>query len=251
MNSPPKPDASSGYTRRGFLKRAGLGAVALSGGFGASLAPSAVAARSTTVSTSPTSFGRIFPSLPPFAPATDAVRAALVDLGQAGRAARRERRSRARARCLLITDLSLSANNPNNPTHTAGTTFFGQFIDHDMTFDTTSHARGARQIPPRRRTPGRRRSTSTRSTAQGPVAKPAALRPERTTTSCGSDSAACSRTCRGATERTRDHRRPAQRREPDHRRPALRVHPVPQQRRRLGARARLRGRLDVRGRRGS
>ena len=24
---------------------------------------------------------------------------------------------------LLITDLSLSANNPNNPTHTAGTTF--------------------------------------------------------------------------------------------------------------------------------
>jgi hypothetical protein len=32
---------------------------------------------------------------------------------------------------LLITDLSLSANNGNNPTHTAGTTFFGQFVDHD------------------------------------------------------------------------------------------------------------------------
>jgi hypothetical protein len=39
---------------------------------------------------------------------------------------------------LLITDLGLSANNPNNPTHTAGTTFMGQFIDHDITFDTTS-----------------------------------------------------------------------------------------------------------------
>jgi hypothetical protein len=38
----------------------------------------------------------------------------------------------------LITDPSLSVNNPNNPTHTAGTTFFGQFVDHDMTFDTTS-----------------------------------------------------------------------------------------------------------------
>ena len=39
---------------------------------------------------------------------------------------------------LLITDLGLSANNPNNPTHTAGTTFLGQFIDHDITFDTAS-----------------------------------------------------------------------------------------------------------------
>ena len=37
----------------------------------------------------------------------------------------------------LIVDPSLSANNPNNPTHTAGTTFFGQFLDHDMTFDAT------------------------------------------------------------------------------------------------------------------
>ena len=28
--------------------------------------------------------------------------------------------------------------NPDNPAHTAGTTFFGQFIDHDLTFDTNS-----------------------------------------------------------------------------------------------------------------
>ena len=33
---------------------------------------------------------------------------------------------------------ALSVDNPNNPTHTAGTTFMGQFLDHDMTFDTTS-----------------------------------------------------------------------------------------------------------------
>src|SRR5262249_21522246 len=39
----------------------------------------------------------------------------------------------------LIVVPSLSSNNPNNPTHTAGTTFFGQFVDHDVTFDTTSH----------------------------------------------------------------------------------------------------------------
>lgn len=39
---------------------------------------------------------------------------------------------------LLITDPSLSANNPDNPSHTAGTTFVGQFIDHDVTFDIGS-----------------------------------------------------------------------------------------------------------------
>ena len=38
----------------------------------------------------------------------------------------------------LIVDPVLSVNNPNNPTHTAGTTFMGQFMDHDMTFDLSS-----------------------------------------------------------------------------------------------------------------
>ncbi len=38
----------------------------------------------------------------------------------------------------LIVDPALSVNNPNNPAHTAGTTFMGQFMDHDMTFDLTS-----------------------------------------------------------------------------------------------------------------
>ena len=72
----------SRYNRRIFLKRAGVGAgaVALSGVVGAT----ARAARSATVSTSPTTFGRIFPTLPAFAPATDAVRAALADLGKPG-----------------------------------------------------------------------------------------------------------------------------------------------------------------------
>ncbi|MDQ6798575.1 MAG: peroxidase [Actinomycetota bacterium] len=38
----------------------------------------------------------------------------------------------------LITDPALSVNNPNNPTHPAGATFMGQFIDHDVTFDVGS-----------------------------------------------------------------------------------------------------------------
>jgi hypothetical protein len=139
MSTVDEGQTSSRYSRRGLLKRAGVGAgaVAVSGGIGAAIAPRAVAARSATVSTSPTTFGRIFPSLPPFAAATDAVRAALADLGKPG-GLLDANDDLSKGPVLLITDLSLSANNPNNPTHTAGTTFFGQFVDHDITFDTTS-----------------------------------------------------------------------------------------------------------------
>ncbi|MDD1453170.1 heme peroxidase family protein, partial [Sphingomonas sp. H160509] len=38
----------------------------------------------------------------------------------------------------LIIDLNLSARNTNNPKLSAGMTFLGQFLDHDMTFDPTS-----------------------------------------------------------------------------------------------------------------
>jgi hypothetical protein len=38
----------------------------------------------------------------------------------------------------LITNPDLNLVNKNNTTHTAGTTFFGQFLDHDLTFDAAS-----------------------------------------------------------------------------------------------------------------
>jgi hypothetical protein len=38
----------------------------------------------------------------------------------------------------LVTDPAKSLTNPNNPAITAGFTFLGQFLDHDMTFDPTS-----------------------------------------------------------------------------------------------------------------
>ena len=137
MSNAPSEEAS-GYSRSGFLKRtgAGAGALALSGGVPAAvLAPPA--ARSSTVKTSPTTFGRIFDKLPAFAPANDAVRDALRDLGAKG-GPLDAKDDLAKGPVLLITDPSLSLNNPNNLTHTAGTTFFGQFVDHDITFDTTS-----------------------------------------------------------------------------------------------------------------
>jgi Animal haem peroxidase len=130
----------SPVNRRGFIGRlgAGAGAVALGGSIGEMgqmLAPPA--ARSATATTSPTTFGRMFPNLPSFADATNKVKSALVDLGKPG-GLLDAKDNLAAGPVLLITDPSLSANNPNNPTHTAGTTFFGQFVDHDITFDTTS-----------------------------------------------------------------------------------------------------------------
>jgi hypothetical protein len=127
------------YSRRGFLARAGsgAGAVALSGGVGAAFAPRAQAVRGVTSAQSPATFGRLFPSLPAFALATQRVKDALSALGARGGPLDAED-DLSKGPRLLITDPALSANNPNNPTHTAGTTFLGQFVDHDITFDTTS-----------------------------------------------------------------------------------------------------------------
>jgi hypothetical protein len=79
----------------------------------------------------------MFPNLPPFAEATDKVRADLTDPGRAG-GLLDAGDDLTKGPVLLITDPSLSLNNPNSTAQTAGTTFAGQFIDHDITFDTTS-----------------------------------------------------------------------------------------------------------------
>src|SRR5262245_15210587 len=86
MNTPAQENTGSRFSRRVLLKRAGVGAgaIAMSGGVSASVASPAAAARSVTVETSPTRFGRIFPKLPPFAAATDEVKAALAELGKPG-----------------------------------------------------------------------------------------------------------------------------------------------------------------------
>src|SRR5438034_1470325 len=81
-------------------------------------------------------FGRMF-HLPPFAPPTDAVRDALMELGSPG-GIMDANDDLAAGPVALITDPNLQLVNRNNPTHTAGVTFFGQFLDHDMTFDQRS-----------------------------------------------------------------------------------------------------------------
>ena len=81
-------------------------------------------------------FGRLFPTLPPFAADTPLIRDALIELGAAG--GPMDAGDDLSDPVTLITDPAKSANNPNNPIMTAGFTFLGQFIDHDMTFDPTS-----------------------------------------------------------------------------------------------------------------
>ena len=125
---------TSRISRKRFLGAVGAGAGAVV------LNPAgALAAPSHTHTQSPLrtdTFGRIF-RLPTFAEQSPAVEDALRELGRPGGLLDAKDALSAGPKALIV-DLSLSANNPNNPTQTAGTTFFGQFLDHDMTFDATS-----------------------------------------------------------------------------------------------------------------
>jgi hypothetical protein len=122
------------HERRKFLCALGSGAVALgsSGVLGVrnALADGRFFIREDR-------FGRIFPDLEPFAQPSSQLTAALLDIGKPG-GILDAHDNLAAGPVALIVDPALNVNNPNNPTHTAGTTFMGQFLDHDMTFDLTS-----------------------------------------------------------------------------------------------------------------
>ena len=234
MSSVDESGRGAGYDRRRFLTRLGLGAAVATGGGSLVTAAGAHGARAAAgghgvINT--TSFTRLFPDLPPFSGQGQKLKDAL-RARQARRPARREGRAERRPGAADHRS-RLSANNPNNPTHTAGTTFLGQFIDHDITFDATSRL-GVPTEPQERRNcrtpaldldsvygggPSARRSCTTRPTGRSSV-----------------ESGGLFEDLPRDARRHRDHRRSAQRREPDHRRAALRVHPVPQPRRRLGPR---------------
>ncbi|GAB3337116.1 heme peroxidase family protein [Larkinella ripae] len=82
-------------------------------------------------------FGRMFPSLPPFAQDSQKVRDALKDIGKKG-GLMDAKDDLTQNPADLITNPALQVNNPNAPVMSAGMTFLGQFIDHDITFDPTS-----------------------------------------------------------------------------------------------------------------
>jgi hypothetical protein len=130
MHARPSAD---GLSRRGFLGALGAaGAMAP----GVCMMSGAAQAQAASFTLREDRFGRIF-QLPPFATSSPQLIAALNELGKAG-GIMDAKDPLEQGPILLITDPALSVNNPDNTTHTAGTTFFGQFVDHDVTFDLGS-----------------------------------------------------------------------------------------------------------------
>ena len=126
-------------SRRKFLGVIGKGAAVLGmpSGLGVNAALSAQQSQHRRFVVREDRFGRIFPELPPFAETSHQLSAALMELGKPGGILDAKDNLTA-GPVALIVDPALNVNNPNNDTHTAGTTFMGQFMDHDMTFDLTS-----------------------------------------------------------------------------------------------------------------
>jgi Animal haem peroxidase len=165
-------ERSSRYSRKSFLGRLGLGAATVGAGglLRTETAQAQLQAQKVSKAGVEGHFGRIFHGLPPFASESSQVQAALRDIGKPG-GILDAKDPLEKGPVLLITDLSLSANNPNNPNHTAGTTFFGQFLDHDITFDVGSKL--AHPTDPETATNGRTPACDLDSVyGGGPVASP-------------------------------------------------------------------------------
>lgn len=82
-------------------------------------------------------FTRMFKSLPPFAQQTDTARTAVQQLGAIGGIL--DAKDVLTDPIQSITNPTVfSPNNPDNPNMTAGVTFLGQFLDHDITLDKKS-----------------------------------------------------------------------------------------------------------------
>ena len=111
------------------------------------------------------SFTRMFPELPPYAPPTDAAREQAKKLGEKGGVI--DALDILTDPVQSITNPGVfSPNNPDNPSMTAGMTFFGQFLDHDITLDPKSPLL-EKATPKKRRTFAPRRSIWTVYTVMG------------------------------------------------------------------------------------
>ena len=141
-----KPDRTGGYSRRTFLTGLGLGlGAAGAAGVATGVSLGRIDLRDHTVV--PGNFTRMFPDLPPFfeklepSGATEPLRDVMRDLGKPGGLLDANDALGA-GPVALIADPKVNGNdpatNPDNPTHGAGVTFFGQFMDLDITFDSRS-----------------------------------------------------------------------------------------------------------------
>ena len=135
-----------GYSRRTFLTGLGVGlGAAGAAGVATGVSLGRIDVRNREVVSG--NFTRLFPDLPPFfdklepAGATDALRDMMRDLGKQGGLLDAKDQLDA-GPVALIADPKVNGNepptNPDNTTHGAGVTFFGQFMDLDITFDSRS-----------------------------------------------------------------------------------------------------------------
>ena len=170
-----------GLSRRRFLGGIGAGAAgAVAMGNGAALlsprvagaAPPPHAPAGPAVPAG--RFGRMF-EMPPFREPTARLSEALLDIGKAGGLLDANDPLSA-GPVALIVDPALNVGNPNNDTQSAGTTFFGQFLDHDVTFDTSS--RMGKPTAPQSATNGRTPALDLDSVyGAGPVGSPQLYEP--------------------------------------------------------------------------
>jgi hypothetical protein len=213
--------AEAQLSRRNLLGGLGLGIAGT-----VFLGPGAMAhaAESRTLAVPAGRFGRMFPDLPPFMPANDATRTAMSAMSAPG-GLLDANDDLAAGPIELIIDPDLSLNNRDNPTHTAGTTFFGQFLDHDMTFDTTSPL-GFPTPPedsPNARTPAFDLDSVY---GGGPAADPELYQPDLVRLRI--ESGGLFEDLPLDQRQPGDHRGSPKRRERHHLRPAGCLHPVPQ-----------------------
>ena len=141
-----KTETSHGVSRRRFLTGLGIGL----GGAGVAGTATGVSLGRTDLrdhTIVPGNFSRLFPDLQPFYAslrvpgATAQLQDALRDIGKRGGLMDANDQLSA-GPVALIADAKVNGNdpptNPDNTTHTAGVTFFGQLMDFDVTFDASS-----------------------------------------------------------------------------------------------------------------
>jgi hypothetical protein len=165
-------------SRRGLLRSIGVGAAGAVtvGGIGAGRAQaSGYDAAPFRINTAVRGdrFGRLF-ELKPFAEATPKVTAALRALGAPGGPMDVQDDLAAGPLGLILNP----GANRDNPAHTAGMTFVGQFIDHDLTLDATSPL--GRETDPERTVNQRSPQFDLDSVyGSGPYGDPALYEPDR------------------------------------------------------------------------
>lgn len=145
IEAPSASHKSRGMSRRAFIGTTAGGAAALTTGLATPAGAAAPAGSASPQAWSDwwnragsnNQFSRMYDYLAPFAEPSPELAEALIELSRPGGMLDAKDPLEV-GPIRLITEPELSPDNRDNPTHTAGTTFVGQFLDHDTTRDKGS-----------------------------------------------------------------------------------------------------------------